>query len=63
MNTQAENELAKAYELLKKGQLAKASEILSEALTDDLESIEILYTGITSIPAASVLVPSFISEP
>ena len=44
MNTQAENELAKAYELLKKGQLAKASEILSEALTDDLENIEILYT-------------------
>ena len=44
MNTQAENELAKAYELLKKGQLAKASEILSEALSDDLENIEILYT-------------------
>ncbi|MDD6485967.1 MAG: hypothetical protein PUF61_03350 [Spirochaetales bacterium] len=44
MNTQAENELAKAYELLKKSQLAKASEILSEALQDDLENKEILYT-------------------
>ena len=32
MNTQAENELAKAYELLKQGQLVKANEILSEAL-------------------------------
>lgn len=44
MNTQAENELAKAYELLKQGQLVKANEILSEALTNDLENIEILYT-------------------
>ena len=45
MSTQAENdELAKAYEFLKKSQLAKASEILSEALQDDLENKEILYT-------------------
>lgn len=44
MNTQVENELAKAYELLKQGQLAKASGILSEALQDDLENMEILYT-------------------
>jgi len=45
MSTQAENdELAKAYEFLKKSQLAKASEILSEALQDDLENNEILYT-------------------
>lgn len=44
MNTESEIELSKAYDFLKSGNLKRAHEILKNALEQDLENKEILYT-------------------